>query len=227
MDVAEAKRGSKRMTELTQDLQWQDDALRLRATTELTPVDIGEAVGKHPATIRKLFARNPPPVAEPTFDRAMSAEEANEAFAERLEARHEAEAPLYERLAEQTTVYDHLPKRGDRLDEFRAEAGEAVGPMPPREMDGGEIVETEPYVRGSTQLALDFGPNAAEVYGATIVFKSDKLASGFFQMGDVVHFSGTARITAINGAEKFDKDLDTFVAKPQAQVATITEIEVA
>lgn len=249
------------MTELVQDLAWQADALELRATTELTTSEIGNRVDKHPATIRKLFARNPPPVADPTADRAMSTEEANAAFSAismtptPVDEQHEGTIPGQTTVDDFTDTCEHgvplldecetcdpqvtPPPTPDDWENwepgakeaFKSEAGEAVGPMPPvvtvtREMDGGEEVVAVPQIKGTAQLALDFGPDAAMVTSATVVFKSEKLTSGYFEMGDVIHGTFTARITAITGAEKLDKDLDVFVAKPQAQVATITEIEV-
>ena len=38
---------------------WQSRALAMRASGELDATEIGARVDKHPATIRKLFARNP------------------------------------------------------------------------------------------------------------------------------------------------------------------------
>lgn len=185
---------------------WQREVLDLKAQG-LTSAQIAEAVGKHAATVRKVIARA-------KDDGALT--ESGTAWPE-----GDGDGPD-EPYPGQTTVDDFT----DPLEEFRAEAGEAVGPMPPREMDGGEVVETAPFVKGTVQLALDFGPNAAPVAGATVVFRSEKLASGFFAMGDVVTGTFTARITGVAGSEKLDKDLGEFVAKPQAQTATITEIRI-
>lgn len=220
------------MTVDTQD--WMAEAVRLRREEQMETADIAARVDRSPSRVRRVLAEaNAARFTEPAGpDRVLSTEEASEAFSE-----------------PQTTVYDHLPPSEEPAPEddpeyepegiadqwFRAEAGEPVGPMqtrpgeePPtqREMDGGEEVVPSPQIKGATQLALDFGPNAAMVTSATIVLKSEKLTSGYFEMGDVIHGSFTARITAITGAEKLDKDLDVFVAKPQAQVATITEITV-
>jgi hypothetical protein len=52
----------------------------------------------------------------------------------------------------QTTVDDHLA-------DFKAEAGEAVGPMPPQQPEDA-LDDPEPRLKGTRQLALDFGPNA-------------------------------------------------------------------
>lgn len=242
------------MADLVQDTEWQGKALELR-TTGLGTSEIGEAVGKHPATIRRLFARNPESEAP---DRVLSSEEASEAFAEPQEDPNATNLPP-EPHPGQTTVDDFtdscehgvpvdevcgdcgdcdfgdekqiVPSARDPLEDFRAEAGEAVGPMPAaatvtREMDEGEEVNPAIFVQGTRQMALDFGENAAMVTGATLVLKSEKLEAGHFGLGDVIHGSFTARIVATTGAEKFDKDIDSFVAKPTAQVALVTEIEV-
>jgi predicted transcriptional regulator len=89
----------------TVDTEWQERVLALKAEG-MSSAEIAEAVGKHAATVRKVIAR--------------AKESTN------------GHGPI----EGQTTVDDHLPpeddpEHPDTLAEFRAEAGEAVGPMPP------------------------------------------------------------------------------------------------
>ena len=118
-----------------------------------------------------------------------------------------------------------LPER-DPLEDFRAEAGEAVGPMPPETPP--EPLATEvvlPLMPGTRQLALDLGPNAAPVLKATVKFTSEKWPSGHFGMGDVVKGTFTARIVNVPAKEKFDEASGEFRAKDKDYGALITEIE--
>lgn len=82
-----------------------------------------------------------------------------------------------------------------------------------------------PVLKGTRQMALDLGPNAAPITESTVTFKSEKWPSGHFGMGDVVSGTFTARIVSTPGKEKFDKDMEEFVAAPMAYGALITEIE--
>lgn len=243
------------MTVDTQD--WMAEAVRLRREEQMPTQDIAARVDRSPSRVRRVLAEaNAARFTEPSAGDRVTTREEFDAAEETAHLHTHTEAGP---IPGQTTVDDHLPSeepppeddpeyeaeayepgpaneydqsfesRG--LEDFKAEAGEAVGPMPPavtitREMDGGELVETAPPIRGTAQLALDFGPNAAMVTSATVVFKSEKLGSGYFEMGDVISGRFTARITGINGAEKLDRDLGEFVAKPQAHTATITEIEI-
>lgn len=213
---------------------WQREVIDLKVQG-LSAAEIAEAVGKHAATVRKVIKRHADEVETIAADiERVSDEEGRKVWdgvpipGQTTVDDFTGEGDESEALNALATGDDvnTLDEDVDPLEEFKAEAGEAVGDMPPREMDAGEIVETAPFVQGTAQLALNFGPNAAPVRGATIVFKSERLESGFFEMGDLVSFSGTARITAINGAEKLDRDIGEFVAKPQAHVALITEIEI-
>lgn len=194
------------MADTTTD--WQAEALRLRATTSMQPVDIGEAVGKHPATIRKLFARTP-----------------ETDYGANIPGQTTVDEQIAASPGEPDQPEDDPERHVDPLDQFRAEAGEAVGPMPPvPEEDSEPVVETR--VRGTRQLALDYGDDVDIPTGGTLVIRSEKLASGFFARGDVITGTFTARIVSVGDSEKFDKDCEDFRAKPQAHVALITEFTV-
>lgn len=183
---------------------WQREVLRLKyGPQQMTSAEIAEAVGKHAATVRKVVARATP------------------------DEIHEATG--------QTTVDDHLPseepdpfddpEHPDALAQFREQAGEAVGPMPP-DQDPPEPISYEVRLAGTRQMALDFGENADVPIGGTLVIKSDKLASGFYGLGDLVEFTATARIVDVAGKERMDSASEEFRAKPQHHVALITEVAI-
>lgn len=135
----------------------------------------------------------------------------------------------------------YVPEYGANFCEACAADPQATGPLdeaPPeddpehpdtqaefqgqREMDGGEVVEER--LKGTRQMALDFGPNADLPVGGTLKLKSDKLASGFFGLGDVVTGTFTARIVDVAGAERFQRASEEYRMQPQQHVALITDI---
>lgn len=187
-----------------QEFDWQAEAISLKRNG-LESKNIAAALDKHPATIRKVIAR---------------AREAGELPNDELSI-----------VAGDDVEYDDVGIAAeamtdvDPLEEFKAEAGEAVGPMPPQEPENTDP-DVETRIAGTRQLALDFGPEADTPVGGTIVLRSEKLASGFFGLGDVITGSFTARVVQVGGREKKDKDFGEYRAEPVAHVALITELEV-
>lgn len=208
--------------------EWEAEAVRLKAEGKES-AEIAEIIGKHPATVRKAIKR---------------AREAEESFDSRAHAMIEGQTTVDDFTAtcehgepadvECLTCRDdalrdlHRPpdEPRDPLEDFKAEAGEAVGPMPPATPEEpGETSVTLPLMKGTRQLALDFGPNAAPAHEATVKFASEKWPSGHFGLGDVVTGTFTARIVSIPAKEAFDKDSEEFRAKPIAYGALITELD--
>lgn len=212
---------------------WEADAVRLRAQGK-DAHEIGALLEKHPASIRKAWKR--------AEDRRMSEAEAKDVFAETcehgvrwdvgcmtcVEAKNAAVTATA--IEGQTTVDDFTDPSvdatfSDPLDEFKAEAGEAVGDMPPREPDAA-LPDPEPIVKGTRQMAIDFGEEAPIVCKATLKFTSEKAASGFFGLNDQITGTFRATITTAPGKLKWDKDLEEWVAAPVDYVATIEEFTV-
>jgi hypothetical protein len=189
------------------ETDWQERAIALKAEG-LESKEIAEAVGKHPATVRKVIARA-----------NVEEVEAIKADFERV-IEEEAHEPVF------LPPFDgngHVPGQTD-LSDFIAEAGEAVGPMPPREMDAGEIDYVEEQrVDGTQQYAFDFGGSLPS--DATITF-TGTFPSGFFQKGDMISGRFTARVTGVAGKDKLDKKSGVFCPAPQAHAALITVLEV-
>lgn len=190
-----------------QDGDWTREVLRLKyGPQQMTSAEIAEAVGKHAATVRKVVAR--------ATQTEIAEVLASEAFSGPIPG--------------QTTVDDHLPPEddpdytSDPLDDFKSEAGEAVGPMPP-DPNPPEPIGYEARLAGTRQMALDFGAEELPV-GGTLKLKSDKLASGFYGLGDVITGTFTARIVDVAGAERFQRASEEFRVQPQGHVALITEI---
>lgn len=184
-------------------IDWQREVLRLKyGPQQMTSAEIAETVGKHAATVRKVVNRA-----------------TDEQVAEVLG---------------QTTVDEHLAgdvppeddpeyTEADPLERFKEEAGMAVGPMPP-DPNPPEPLGFESRLAGTRQMALDFGPEADTPVGGTLKLKSDKLASGFYGLGDVITGTFTARIVDVAGAERFQRASEEFRVQPQGHVALITEI---
>jgi hypothetical protein len=185
---------------------WQGQVLDLKRQG-MTSAEIAELVGKHAATVRKVIARakddEGPIQGQTTVEEHIAAGADPEQF--------EPPAPP-----------EYEPPE-DPLHAFKQEAGEAVGDMP-KEPEPDPI-GYEVRVKGTRQMALDFGPEADTPLGATLVLKSEKRASGFYGLGDVITGTFTARVTKAPGEEKFDKASEEYRAQPTAYVATITEYE--
>lgn len=212
------------------EIEWQAEALSLKAQG-LSSAEIADKVGKHPATVRKVLARANDEPEPPSNGNGHGPIDAETAARLRDAATGDGDPPAGpipgQIDIDGAEAHDNAGG-GDALtayDRFKEEAGEAVGPMPPREMDGGEPV-TEVRLQGTRQLAIDFGPEADLPTGGTLVVKSEKLASGHFGLGDVITGTFTARITDAGGKERVDKLSEEWRAKPTAYVATITELEV-
>lgn len=182
------------------DSDWAQEAIRRKSEGQ-DSANIAIAVGKNAASVRKVLkaAREQGLLS----DGPVAAPETN---------------GNGHAIPGQTTVDDHLA-------DFKAEAGEAVGPMPPLEPDEA-LDDPEPRLKGTRQLALDFGENADIPVGGTLVIRSDKLASGFFGLGDVITGSFTARIVDVAGKERLQRASEEFRAQPQAHVALITDLSI-
>jgi len=186
---------------------WQREVIDLKAQG-LSAAEIADAVGKHAATVRKVIAR------------------ANEAVAAVDAVTGDGTATVV--IPGQVDIDGNEAR--DPLEQFKAEAGEAVGDMQerPGEEPAGVLDEPVHYevVQGTRQMAIDFGPEADVPTGGTLVVKSEKLASGFFGLGDVITGTFTARIVSVGGKERFNEASEQFRAEPQAHVALITEVSI-
>jgi hypothetical protein len=211
---------------------WQAEAIRLKAEGKES-AEIAEIVGKHAATVRKVIAR----AREEAGSDSASSNEAGESEVSNGNGHRSAYIPdvvensrTGERFAVTTDPYaaggvryEPLPGQTG-IEDFIEEAGEAVGDMPPREMDGG--VEVDTRLKGTRQLAIDFGPESDIPLGGTLVIKSDKLASGFYGLGDVITGTFTARVVDVGGKERLQRASEEFRAQPQSHVALITELSI-
>ena len=208
-----------------QDQDWQAEVIDLKRRG-LESKDIAEAVGKHAATVRKVIAKAREAGDLPSDP--LAPVEAVATALDAVDAARDAVATareLSEPIPGQIDIEGNEAPEADRdpLEDFKAEAGEAVGDMPPAEPD-----DTDPdmtvRLKGTRQMAIDFGPAADIPVGGTLVIKSEKLASGHFGLGDVITGTFTARITDAGGKERLDKASEEFRAKPTAYTATITEL---
>lgn len=214
----------------TATTDWEREALRLKGDG-LSSAEIAEAVGKHPATIRKVLARAPEARAKTYVwnDGAVTDTEGHETADSLLNppepnGHGTVDAETAERLREAAGLNEPLDCQTD-LSDFIAEAGEAVGPMPPREMDGGEIVHVEEIrVDGTTQLALDCG--AYEVHDSKLSFSGSASVAGFYRAGDRIYGTFEAVVTDAGTKGKLDKKTGVFGEVGQNHAAKFTALTV-
>jgi hypothetical protein len=220
------------------EMEWQAEALSLKEQG-LSSAEIADAVGKHPATVRKVLARAS---VEPSSNgNGHGPIDAETAARLRDAATGDGDPPAGPipgqididggetggdifpdgRSSGPEEERDPTP-RYDK-DAFEAEAGEAVGPMPPRAPEGEITYVEKPRIDGTQQVAFDFGGELAEE--GTLTF-TGTFPSGFFEKGDVITGSFKARVVGVAGKDKLDKKSGTFSAAPQAHVALITVLEV-
>jgi hypothetical protein len=188
----------------TQD--WETEVLSLKAQG-LSSTEIASAVDKHPATVRKVIAR------------AGSAESKSNG-----NGNGHVDAETAERLRDAAGLGEPIEGQTD-LSHFIAEAGEAVGPMPPREMDAGETVHVEEIrVDGSTQLALDCGGRLADESKLTL--SGSASVRGFFKKGDRITGTFEAVVDGVGSKDKYDKQTGVIKDTAQSHSARITDMTV-
>jgi hypothetical protein len=187
---------------------WEEEVLSLKAQG-LSSTEIASAVDKHPATVRKVIAR-----AGDTTGTAPSNGNGN----------GHVDAETAERLRDAAGLGEPIEGQTD-LSDFIAEAGEAVGPMPPREMDAGETVHVEEIrVDGSTQLALDCGGRLADESKLTL--SGSASVRGFFKKGDRITGTFEAVVDGVGSKDKYDKQTGVIKDTAQSHSARITDMTI-
>lgn len=201
VECSQSERGSNRMSAMQDNVtDWQTEAVKLRRDQQMATAEIAERFGKSASQVRKVIAQ---------------------ANAER---HVNGTGPAVKEPESQGDIERAVEKPEDPLHAFKQEAGEAVGDMPKTETE--TPVESETRMKGTRQTCLDFGVNSCIPTGGTLVVKSEKMASGHFEPGDIITGTFTARITKFGYDEKFDDASEEWRAKPVPYVATITEISV-
>lgn len=120
------------------------------------------------------------------------------------------------------------PPEATRIEQFKEEAGEAVGAMPPKEppADPGPEFDSEIVVKGTTeQLSFDVGgrgPTGSElrVVGGAIQVK------GQFQKGQVIKAEVTLQVGEIAFRDKRDSQTGDVVDVKRAHKARIVELAI-
>jgi hypothetical protein len=198
----------------TQDTatDWQQEAVRLRRDEKMATVEIAERFGKSASQVRKV-------IAQASTERHVngSGPMVDEDAAERV-------GKTWGPNATQGDIEQALDKPEDPLHAFKREAGDPVGDMPPADPPADPTTETR--LQGTQQMHIDFGPHAEIPVGGTLKLKSDKLASGFYGLGDLITGTFTARVVDVLGAERFQRASEEYRIQPQGHVALITEITV-
>jgi hypothetical protein len=222
------------------EIDWPAEAVRLRREEKMATKDIAARVERSESQVRKV-------IAQANAERAINGDPSQNG-----NGPSHVGFSTHDPIPGQTTVDDHLaeepndydredvvdgidgegnvvdpaddPEHPDTLAEFRANAGEAVGPMPPQPVPNyGDVVIEDLRVDGTTQFALDLGGDTATE--AQVTF-SGTFPSGFFRKGDVFAGRFEARIVGVAAKDKLDKPSQTFRSGPQKYVAQIVDLEV-
>lgn len=181
---------------------WQAEALRLKGEG-WSSASIAEAVGKHPATVRKVINRAPE---EP---QSVTPEEWKPPTITVLDDR--------EPIAGQTDLADFIEEAGEPVGEMQTRPGEE----PAGVVD--DVFVEENRVDGTTQFAIDFGGDQA-LDGTLSI--SGSFPSGFFRKSDVISGTFTARVVAVTGKDKLDKKSGVVKETGQSHSAALTAVRI-
>jgi hypothetical protein len=215
---------------------WKVQARGLREAG-LSEREVAESVGKANSTVHAYFkkegiepradgADEPEPVAEPATPEPEPEPPAssnghghlNPFHAERV--RMEGEAPIPGQADLDGGFYDpEYDKPG-----FEAEAGEAVGAMPPKAPQESVYVEVI-RIDGTTQIALDFGGKRPAA--ATLRLSGKAEVDGFYRKGDRLRGTFEAVITGVAGKDKLDRQTGIVTEAEQSHTAVITDMRVS
>lgn len=191
------------------DSAWAQEAIR-RNREGQDAANIAVAVGKNAASVRKVLraAREQgvlprDPIAD--SNRGIPANGNG----------HHSEPDV---IPGQTTVDDHLA-------DFKAEAGEAVGPMPPKPPEETETVYiAQLRIDGTQNLPVKVGGKAP---GSCVVTLSGKAeVDGFLRKGDRLRGTFEALVVSEGAEDKIDKDTGVAVEAIQRHKAMFTDLRV-
>jgi hypothetical protein len=196
---------------------WVDEAVSLRRQG-LSEREIAESVGKAPSTVHSRLAK---------YDAAMEGTPIDPADAARLAAAagdsSGAEIPGQTTVEEQveglhdgsmTVVAPGDAEPGFDRAAFEAEAGEPVGPMPPRPAPEATTVYVEEIrIDGTTQVSLDLGGKRAT--SASCSLSGKVVVDGSLRKGDVL--TGTFRAVVRGAAVKDKVDRQTGIVTEAAE----------
>lgn len=114
----------------------------------------------------------------------------------------------------------------DQVAELRQEAGEAVGPMPPKEPESPLVAPDRMIVSGPAQKKLwsGKGPGSCvlKVRGLSV-----DVEDGTFEKGEIVTATVTLRIVSEGVKDKLDKHTKTPTEAVEVLDATVVDFEVA
>lgn len=187
---------------------WKAEARDLRAQG-MSERDIASALGKSPSTIHG--AVKDLPVAG-TVDSDDAARYADAASGEPIPGQIDIDGG-----------------EADAIAEFKEEAGEPVGPMPPRDRPAENLPPPEDLrVDGTTQLGL-FNAGGKKPQTATLKLAGGKIAlvdGRAFRKGDTIQFEATAVVREVAQRDKPDAQTGIVVSAEQRHVAYITDLRI-
>jgi hypothetical protein len=151
--------------------------------------------------------------------------------AERIRAAAESQGDSSNIIPGQTTIGDPDEPHDDpespgwaNREEFVAEAGESVGAMPPREMNGGDVVYVEEIrIDGTTQTALDLGGKRAA--SATCTLSGKVTVDGSLRKGDVLMGTFRAVVRGAGSKDKVDKQTGIVTEAAEKFTAELVDLE--
>lgn len=186
------------------DSGWAREAIRRKSEGQESS-QIAIAVGKNAATVRKVLRTAREQGLLPADPITGAAANGN--------GHHDPDP-----IPGQTTVDDHLA-------DFKAEAGEAVGPMPPKPPEETEtIYVSQLRIDGTQNLPVKVG---GKTPGSCVVTFSGKAeVDGFLRKGDRLHGTFEALVVSEGAEDKIDKDTGVAVEAIQRHKAIFTDLRV-
>jgi hypothetical protein len=190
------------------DGAWVQEAVELRAQGK-SWVEVAQAVGKPRSTVQDAVKRADEAVLEDVYGSGDPGEQIPDPIP--------GQTNIHEALGEPEVVDEPDP-----LADFKAEAGEAVGPMPPAPPASETVYVEEIRFDGTTQIALDVGGKRAQTCEVTISGKAT--VDGFLRKGDRLTAEVDLLVVSAGGHDKLDKSTGIVTESVQKHRAVVMDL---
>lgn len=128
----------------------------------------------------------------------------------------------------ESSTVDRAAIDAEHKAQFEAEAGEAVGPMPPEAPRDEQPPVEELRVDGTAQLGI-FDAGGKRPTEATLRLQCGAItlaAGGAYEKGAVINFSGVAVVREVKQKDAVDKETGIVTACTQSHTAAIVDLTV-
>lgn len=193
------------------DGAWVQEAVELRAQGK-SWVEVAQAVGKPRSTVQDAVKRADEAVLEDVYGSGDPGEAIpGQTTVDDFTGPEQAEDTL---PAPESNGYDKAA--------FEAEAGEAVGPMPPTPPASETVYVEEIRFDGTTQIALDVGGKRAQTCEVAISGKA--AVDGFLRKGDRLLAEVDLLVVSAGAQDKLDKSTGIVTESVQKHRAVVMDL---